>query len=471
MEPLSPNIAIQKTSSNEISDWPVDSAVYKFFCIISSTYMIPSLCYEGRVITWLKDVDAFVEEKLKNTSEVRAFIFSVFKVDPSTNRNAFEIRQNISLIYARILNQYKPQSNGYISPYFNYYELVVAVEMVYRNHIEQNAFMFTTGLELFISDKLFCAKVQGDKICIFSSIVSPISEGGHGVVQRVYNIANQQCMALKNSKKDGADMQGMFHEICNLEKMQASFSSCEGLQLAPYMTMMTPNYYGYLDKEYSLNLKFWINGPRINDQRINMCKSFMQGYKSKTALDFWHGDLKEENILIDDEGKSVIIDWAGAISFQEAWEKKKVPTFYAKHHTNPKDINLLDNILKNLKAGVSYPGQYEEFMQIAHAMELFTAGMVMFKILTSVNPFEINEKDELQGIEKGIIPSAKQILEERQYGDDVVEAITKMLSDDYRDRYNDQEAIAIWEKITVDSEDSSEQDSWEIITQARIVSL
>jgi serine/threonine protein kinase len=172
----------------------------------------------------------------------------------------------------------------------------------------------------------------------------------------------------------------------------------------------------------------------------------MRAFKNKTERKLWHADIKEENILTEGD-KCVIIDWAGAIPFQESWENLSFTSYFALHNMNKNDLRMFQEIVDNVKR-TGDRTQYKKYIELANGMDLFSVAMVLFKILSSEKPFtEFSNELPWPLTENGINPCAMQKLIEKKYGKEIEQIITKMLYHDYKDRYTVQEAIDVWEKI------------------------
>lgn len=416
----------------------VDPRVYKFISIITSQQEIKTAFKNSRVVAWLKENDERVKEELKNEPQVRQCIRSVLRLSTTSSERKIRKRHWIALQYAKILEEHVPGEDGIINSKLNYLELVIAVEKIFILHIRNTEELFSTGMSIQAANKLFIAKIEKNKICMFTDRGILINEGGQGSVWEIYEISRRDVLAFKNAKEKFAYQEALSREIRILKFIK----NTEGLQTRPLITLDLNQFYGYAGQRYGSNLENWVQGNPENGKRLSMCKSLMRAFASKTALGVWHGDLKDTNVVLKGDS-CVIIDWAGALLFQKALSKGRIPSYYTKEYTNLNDRNVCLSLKTSQDAK-----RKDAFLKVAHAWDLFSTGMILFKLLTSHMPFKPMSSNEPWPVSwDGISKNAMQKLNERGYSELVNKTVIKMLADDYWDRYSDEEAIAIWEKI------------------------
>lgn len=431
---------------------PEDPLLYKFLSIISNTTALENAFREQKVLSWLNKVEAS-EQDVKDY--VNAYCYSDIV--------AFQRICKIALVYARILDPYTPTESGCINRPFHYLQLVKAVKEVFIAHILENVDLFTSGIQFQVESHPFLAKVKGDRICLLSQCGEILGKGAHGKVSVVYEIGLRQFLALKEETR--IKKRHLETEIANLNQLHKRAKelnlSVLGLQEPPYATFNILGLTASAGKRYGNNLGTWIRDFHTNTERLTMCQSLMQAYKNKTALDFWHGDLKAENILLLGN-KCVIIDWEGAITYEKALKSYTRPKIYSSTSMSYFDRYRFTKLVKENQLlwkeneEILSPCDWKEdpnssnlFLKIAKAQELFSIATLLFRILTSCDPFEFLTLNKRSWPDTGIgiSDSAMSKLHDKNYSLNVVQTITKMLAHDLNDRYEEQEAIKIWEEI------------------------
>lgn len=428
----------------------IDPALYPFFSTLRASSEIKTVSAEKKMISWLLQLEKPSDD----------YILSSLRLHREASPEKIQKRQKIALIYAKILASHVPNDKGKVHSTFNYYQLVYLVGKVIKKHICKNENLFLSGILVSVEGKQFAAKVERDRVYLFARSGTALGQGAYGKVSEIYEIVNQQKLALKQSFQTTEGLNALSREVCRLNKIhsEAGVLSLEGLQdcpLAVFNIHQGEQFFGFIGPKYGIELRKWIEGNHENAKRLAMCKSLMRAFKHKTELDLWHGDLKAQNILIQDEG-CVIIDWAGSISFQEALTHARWPKIFTSHNITDRDYDRLVVVTRAIKLldDCSIEKQerirvFSEFVAIAHSMELFAMAIVMFVTLIPVDPFKVlsHEGRYFFAFEDGIdVPSLKKLID-KNYGMQVVETITKMLSPRYEDRYSVQEAIDIWERI------------------------
>lgn len=441
-----------------------NSELYRFFSIISDLSVIQSLCLKKKIVTWLKDKYNEIETHSKDESFVHKYLFVGLQLNESASQKKIEKRQKIALVYARVLSQYNPKSDGELDHSFNYFELASVLKEVFNNHIHKNNPLFFTGIKINCLNQTFYAKVERDKVCIFSNEVKEISKGDYGVVYRIYEISSRQFYALKLSKPAVENtskaissarkcMRYLSYEIMNLNQLHQLAKmlpnlSVEGVQAAPLFTLNLPSFCGFVGELYGDNLSVWTRGVHVNAERLAMCKLLMRAFENLIRLNYWHGDLKDRNVLVQECG-CVIIDLAGVVSFQEAFDRRIIPRFYSYTHTNQDDYKFCeDYVLDKINDNEGESTLKEKFIALAYAWDLFSVSMILFQILSSVKPFKELNKNPWPITKDGICKDSMNMLKEKGYSQEVLQALTKMLNHNYTERLSVEEAIQLWEKIT-----------------------
>lgn len=425
---------------------PFDPVVCKFISIIRASREVEEQCGNNKLLTWLNNIDAADENKYNEG--LQAYI-----KPNSTPQQALAVAS----IYAKIMAQYVPIESGRIKWCFNYFELVSSVKKVFEEHISENESLFSSGISIPVGNKTIYGKVEKERVYLFFKTGVSLGSGSYGAVSEIYDIASRQFLALKESFQDEKELAALDMEISNLNLLHQQVAllgslSVEGLQSLPLATFDLPSELkGYIGFKYDYNLREWSLGYHSNTERVSMCKSLMRAFKHKTALGFWHGDLKRENFLTN--GKScVLIDWAGSVLYQQALERGSGPKYYTSDHVDLNSkicLRALFTILK--EKGKEDAALNQRFLEVAHENELFSMAMVLFQTLVPYRPFDLIEDNgrDFCNVDTGLKLDSKRELMNREYSDEVIQLITKMLSSDYKNRYSDQEAVDKWEKIEV----------------------
>lgn len=419
----------------------VEPSLHKFIFIINSSSIVEQVCKEHKIVPWLDQIERELESK--NTAEYNELIFSVLQLNASSSLKKIEKKQQIARIYADILVQYIPNSKGELNQTFKYFDLVNAVKTTFRQHLDKSKDLFSIGIQVGSGFKGFYSKVEGDRVCILSILSEPaIASGGHGSVRKVFEITTRQFYAFKISMNTAEDRGYILKEIDNLKMLHSlEGGSVEGLQPPPYWTLNMPFLTGFIGPLYEVDLSVWYTGAHEKSKRLKMAKSLMSAFKNKMDRGLWHGDLKDKNVLAKGE-ECVIIDWAGVITFEESLRQVKLPLFYCYSHIYKNDYERLDMHMRFRFVDL------DEFTALAYASDLFSVAIILFQILGGEKPFEeLCTMTPWPLVEKGIRPYAMQKLKEKGYQDPVVNAVTKMLNINYRERYSSQQAIALWDKI------------------------
>jgi serine/threonine protein kinase len=280
-----------------------------------------------------------------------------------------------------------------------------------------------------------------------------IGEGYFGIVDEVYEIAVGQLRAVKWASENPEANESINQEIVTLKNIHklAETKNCilEGIQDLPLATFSLNEFNAFLSPKYGKELQKWSKKTHSNEERIAICKSIIRVFCEKCKLGYWHGDLKPENILMSGNGV-VIIDWAGSIPFHEAVLKLKTPTL-SSYYTHLLEFRNRELIIEQYDSLGLTDTLKLEFLKVAYSIELFSLSIALFITLVPVNPFYhiIDEDSEAHFplTRYGIKEESMDLLLKRNYSDEVVKTITKMLAPLPQDRYNTPEAIRIWKNI------------------------
>lgn len=433
-----------------MSAFRIEPNLYKFISIISAENEIKNACKKNRLVTWLHCNE--LKNRPYTMSEYRSVVFTALGLNWQNSLRTFKERTDIAKQYARILDQYCPDEKGEINQSFNYYQLVSIIKNVFENHIWKDQDLFSSGLEVFSEGQTFYAKVEVRQVFIFSAKCKDIGKGNFGRVGEIYEIASCQLLALKWARKNNPTAcEHIVREISVLKDLQATadFEDCslKGLQDPPLATLHLSGLNGFLGIRYGIDLHKWCRCDRSNESRLKMCKFIVKAYMAKEDLEIWHGDIKLENILMHDD-EVVFIDWDGSIYFQQGARDLKYPRAMSTGYISLLDFDALDALIR--EGGVSgiTDDLYIKYLESAKSLELFSLAIVLFCVLVSKEPFDMQRNEEYDEdfpfTNDGIRLECCRSLLERKYESDVVQTITKMLSHDPRDRYSIQHIKEFW---------------------------
>lgn len=425
----------------------VDRKLYRFISIIDATEELKVKCEEKKVVSWLSS--RLAQVGMETEGECRDFIFPYLHLSSKSNPKKIQNRKKIALRYAKILAKYAPDRRGNINQQFSYYQLVWIIKTVFHEHIVKNEALFLGGIKIGFPDCSFYAKVEGKQIYIIAGLNTVINMGAYGTVCEVYELATRRFFALKMAHGNQKSVELMKNEIFNLSVLHAKAGyeglSVSGLQALPIATY---DYHhdgedlvGFIGRKYEIDLLDWLDGDHSNEERIATCKSLIAAYKNKMLLGYWHGDIKPENILMSNEGV-VIIDWAGALSMQQAVEGFVIPHTWTKPYMGIQERRCLLALAKSKTRPFE---KSLKFIQMAQSADLFSLSLVLFMTLTSKKPFYFDGGRRPDTI-KGFRPDSMDTLLQRHYNDIVVKTLIKMLAYDPAERYSPLEAIDIWER-------------------------
>jgi hypothetical protein len=428
----------------------VDRTLYKFVSIIHGLDELVCLRNEKKVVTWLNNKDVEIEMNLYDEVTYHDFIFPYLHLSSTSSPKKIQNRKKIALQYAKIVKRYVPDERGSINLPFDYCQLVWVIKTVFKEHLAKNEFLLSKGIKIGFVNSSFYAKLEKKRIFIISGIATLICRGGVGFVFKVYELTTRKFLAFKVAHRNPESVQFIKKEIANLKAMHASAASNgfnpNGLQARPLATF-DYNYegsafIGFIGKKYGVELFEWCNTEHSNEKRMRICKSLISAYKTKMQLGYWHGDIKLENILMTKEGV-VLIDWAGSVLLKDAIEKFIMPQSFSRSYINKEEERHFLRLFKAQRLGFE---RCVKFIKLAQSMDLFALAVVLFKTLTSCSPFDLGE-DKYPITKEGILSDSMEILTQRQYNENIVKTLIKMLADDPSDRYPPLDAIAVWEKL------------------------
>lgn len=430
-----------------------EKKLFKLISTFSSLDLIQKLSSEHQLITGLKQRRASLKLDL-NTDTYKNLVYPKLGITSDTGQDSIEKKESIALQYAQILKKYKPDDSGKLHELFNYFELVSVIKQVFKQHLRGGGKIFYTGIPILIETNLFYAKVNAGQIYIISGTGKQIGQGTTGTVCSVYEIATSQFLALKIAHKNNAEsLNDIQTEITNLKKIQKQMSlrvtKFEGIQSSILADFNLPknDLVGYLGPQYKIDLIDWIdNNSATPQERIVLCKRLMRVFKNIDELGFWHGDIKPDNIMLNDN-QPIVIDWTGALAFKEAATKLIKPKLTTSQYLNKIDILALNFMIAQKKLlTITSKDEVEKFrndyIKTAKSLELFSISLTLFMTLTSESPFD----------DGSIIPQSergmnKSPLIKMNYSDDIIQILTKMLAHQPSDRYLINEAFNAWENI------------------------
>lgn len=426
----------------------IEPKISKFVALIQSKKEIKECCKTKNLVTWLNNKDA--ELKFADVDEYHRFISPALELASLNDPLAAQIRMKTAMRYANILGRYFPEEDGHLPNLaFNYVQLVKVVKKVFYHHIQSNSSLFVNGIRLNIKNESFLAIVaRSVTYIVHEKALSQLGKGGKGIVIAVYELAADKILALKYSE-NSKDRENLKREFDNLnilhERANMLNLSVEGLQENPFAYFDIQDglvkLVGCLETRYEICLFEWMLKDHRNAERIAMCKRLVRAYKNKVELGYWHGDIKPENVLIDGN-KLAIIDWDGAILFEDIKQAKKKPLTSTKYYLNLEDKRCVEDVMS---CRYNTSSLQQQLMDAGAASELFSLGMVLYMILTSKAPFK--EKSEYPDTQRGISPEGMTALTNRYYSQAIQDLIVRMLSHYPANRLTTTDVLDFWDGI------------------------
>ena len=419
----------------------MESSLCRFISIIMNTKAVKEASRVGKLATWLKGLSYDLNEVKDHLG-----------LNKMSTLQAIKERLKIARIYASILNSYVPDEDGDIGQVFEYFQLVDLVKEVFKSHIgDQSGDLFKNGLTVFVNSFKFFAKVESCRVSMFLARPKLIHE--ERLVATIYEIASKQILAVKwtdvfTNKKI------ISREVSNIQSIHARGDfedfDLEWMQACPLATFSLNQFYGFLGEKYGENLIYWSNDPHSNEERISMCKSIMKAYAKIRKLEYWHGDIKPDNIVVKGN-EAVFIDWSGSRPFHEVKKPYKMPKSVTSIYVNLDIYKSLLAIQEQFKKSGPSDELKLQFNQLGESLDFFSLGITLFYVLVPIKPFHLvlNEECDINFplTSEGIKRESMARLLERNYSDSVVGTIKDMLADLTDDRMTPTEAIAIWENV------------------------
>lgn len=419
----------------------IEPSLCKFVSIINSTKGLKDATQQQRVATWLQEQNYDVD-KVKDHLELAKL----------SKLQAIRERLKIARQYAKILELYVPDEYGDIKQTFNYVQLVELIKEVFQNHIsDKKGDFFTKGIAVFVDKLKFFAKMESSRIFMF--LARPQMMHRDRQVGTIYEIASQQLNVVKWTD-DFTKEKIVSREISNIQHIHALADfedfGLEWMQARPLAAFSVTQFYGFLGVKYGENLLEWAYHPHSNEERIAMCKSIMRGYDKILKLEYWQGDIKPDNIVVNGK-EAVFIDWTGSRSLHQAATKFKNPKAATPFYMNSDILRTLDSIKKKYKKSGSKDDLKEQFTKSAKAMDFFSIGIVLFYVLVGSKPFHLVLDEEYDVnfplTSYGIKKESMALLLEKKYSDAIIGTLTEMLAHLPEDRISPCEAITLWENI------------------------
>lgn len=412
--------------------------LYRFISILLEKDKVRKASAEKRLTSLLSSI-----QPAKNFQEYQDVVFPILGLTCESALSKRKAKVDLARKYANILEQYSPDQAGDIKQNFTFYQLVELVGIVFKKHMKQSVGLLHDGIKVSIGGLDFYAKVENEQIFIFESNYAMLGSGAFGNVGKAFEIATKQFIAVKWANESGLALNQINREIRVLKNLHtmADFEdfSMEGFQDRPLAEFYLPGFTGYLGPVYGINLVKWLDGQPTNEERLVMVRAVVKAFADKERAGYWHGDLKLENFVIGPNG-IVMIDWAGALLYHKAAKDFSRSEATTAAYLSVIDLDQLDKIKDE--------GLY---IQTAKSLELFFLANNLFCLLASEDPFDLEWNDEYElnfpMTKNGIHEHALESLMNRNYSQEVVQTLVKMLAHKSEDRYSTEEAIEIWGRL------------------------
>lgn len=243
-------------------------------------------------------------------------------------------------------------------------------------------------------------------------------------------------------------------EVANLTKLaQLKLSNyCQSPPLAIInIGHSTPCVFGFTMEEYPSNLRRWSKQSTVSEkERLNMCLAVLKCFKAIGESSIVHGDIKVDNIFINDKGEPRVGDWAECIFTKETPFAFPATTPICAHMT------YLDKIMQGRK-------KKNEKMWLSGLLnhERYSLALTLVETLTNSSAFERSDmkkgdhgRDAVTLDMKQIANRIDSLLKHRLYNDATYEAIQQMLSED-AEKVSMEEILEKWKKADVKTITSS----------------
>lgn len=428
-----------------------EKTIFKFISTLYSLKAIKTLSSKNQLVPGLKERRAKLISKLNNET-YQKIVYPKLGIKSTTDEDTIANKQAITLRYAKILKQYKPDNSGGLLADLNYFKLVKIIREVFKEHLRGNGDIAQAGIAISVKRIRIYAKVDAENVYMLIKTGTFLGQGSSGTVDRIFEIATKQFLALKSAHLHNPSSAAALRlEIANLKKIHQLINSSsikfDGMQDPIVVDFDLPkkNLVSYLSSEYDIDLITWLGiSPLSNLERITICKTLMQYFTAMDKLDIWHGDIKPDNIMRKNN-HLVIIDWTGALLYREAAEQFSFPLFYTRFYCNRIDFLNLQFLRNKQDHGLS-----NEFIRSAKSLELFTIAITLYMVLTSKMPFKEQYEPDLGFVLPQTNAGMNMLnLTNKNYNPEIISLMEKMLAHDPADRYLIEEAAIAWEKVTL----------------------
>ncbi len=194
-------------------------------------------------------------------------------------------------------------------------------------------------------------------------------------------------------------------------------------------------------------------GPLSINSTLNYAKQVARGLASAHSLGITHRDIKPANIFITNQGTLKILDFGVA-----KWKQRDSNANLTRPGSMVGTINYM-------------PPEQVLGKEVDHQADCWSLGVVMFEMITSLNPFERygNILATISAIVKDSLPSICELRDETPA--ELEEVINKAVSKDSKKRYKNMfELLEDLDKIDHDlvQESSSEEEASSLSALAHI---
>ncbi len=299
-------------------------------------------------------------------------------------------------------------------------------------------------------------------------------EGGMSFTQKVFNIATAEFEVLKqaiNSKPNSVEL--LKREVCTLDYI-AQKGPQPFFQSKPscYFDIEFPNnerFLAYSGKWYpGGDFSNWfttrlpeghINKIKLFNQEeigqmLQYCKQLMEIFRiMHLEYNLGHGDLKAENIYLDEMERFVVGDWGSARKFDDpippAWGDSWTP-----------DSRSRDDYIKQKRAWYaannssqskkSQKNAVKDFNMGFQPRDMFAIGSLFFYILSGGYEAYSDNNCMQRGYLSQSTKFEEMVLHKCGYSQEIIDLVRNMLNHDSAMLPTTQEAAANWRNMTVE---------------------
>lgn len=358
-----------------------------------------------------------------------------------------EKHTGILLPYAEMLDKYKPLDakgvlsfNGRNCQYlgFNYSELISIISKISKKHLLfPQGPIIRGGIAENLNSASLYAKFANGQVHIITHH-SDIRISQCSKISRVWDIALGELVTLKQVA-DSPIFSTIRSTISN------EISILKQLHLKPENTQFQPatiaefdipseKLYGYTGKLFSGDLFERLEKPVTTQQRVAWVKILIGILKQVKDNNLWHGDIKLENIFVDQNDNLILSDFGGSLFIEDAIKNFKPISTHTPGSLSHMDIEHLDQAIKQKDQTL--------LKKVIFSMDFFAMSITIFHVLANTQFYKHYTSTELKSflLDTKISPP---------YSPDLIDILVKMLDPDPDQRPSFDTVFKIFSTIAV----------------------